>query len=231
MSIAGVFMKNNKLYSVLLGMLLVVPGQQVLCSEQPPVPQGILDRLNLSMPAAPAWWTNFTSSLSDTKKYVLYGTLAATFAAALGYVSGIFSSSFFTPVPTSIDNQTLIKPSDDQRLDDVVIRRNIAIILNNYDIKQRDISIEKAFNHYVCPVFQKQSESLRSEDNWKSLFDNCRRLGKKPLLGNDKDCSVKMLKLINKTCSYKVINSVTPSLQKLSEQKQDEQKKLQLLGQ
>ncbi len=212
MNVLGVFMKNNKLNSALLSVLLMIPGQ-VLCSEPLlPVQPSIFDRLWLSvpsMPAAPEWMTNFTSGLSDTKKYFLYGAMAA-FLGYIGYqVSGIsFFSSKFMAVPTEIDNRPLLIVKSEQ-LDDEINCRNIAYITRDYVPTYNSPKRQKAFESYVCPVLNKHQEKLDSKENWmtfltKITFQKHHRM---TFTLNQDELGYKIFSLINKTCPNKNITN------------------------
>ena len=173
-------MIKNKLNRAFLSMLLFIQGQ-AFCSQQPPVPQGILNRLYLSMPTAPAWMTNLTtnmtssfSSLSDKTKYLIYGAMVAVW----GYIGyKIFSSSSSSPsmeIPELMYDRILYKPDEIGELTDPKNCWNIVTIIAYYfyvqgsrDPYQRH---EDAFRRFVCPILKKYEEYLSLEGNWKSFL-------------------------------------------------------------
>ena len=201
-------MIKNKLNSAFLSMLLLVPSQ-AFCSQQPPVPQGILNRLYLSMPAAPAWMTNLTtnmtsgfSSLSDKTKYLIYGAMA-TLLSYVGYKAFFSpsSSSILTPVPTEIDGRVL-RTANLGQLNDQANLSNVAYIIKEYTAEYKAPIREKAFQYYVCPVLKEHQEELSLKENWEKFLTNVssgRYLGIVFLLSPDQ-VGYRMFSLINKTC-------------------------------
>src|SRR5438132_13274865 len=144
-------MKKNILYSALLSLLLLMPGQ-TFCAEQPSFPKDILARMWFSMPTAPGWMTNFTTNLTsgllDTKKYLLYGG-GVFLAVLLGYIGykAAFSSS-------DDSSDFFIFPFDLDTLDSPNNYSNIGHILRDYNLQSGDKKREQNFKRYVCQVFK-----------------------------------------------------------------------------
>lgn len=212
-------MKKNKLYSTLLSVLLMVPGQ-VLCSQQPSpqVPQGILDRLYLSvpaMPAAPEWLTNITnltSGLSDSKKYFLYGALAA-FLGYIGYKLRNVSSSGFTSIniPTSMETRDFYDPNY-QELNSTANCSNIAYITRGYITDKGDFSRELAFKHYVCPILKHHANDLDTAEKWEIFLKDVhgKPVGFAMGLKGLNQTGLNMFVLMKKTCSDDTKNIKEP---------------------
>ncbi len=224
-------MIKNQLNSVLLSILLLVPGQ-VWCSEQP-VPQGILDRLMISMPAAPAWMSNFStnvassfSTLSDNGKYLIYGTAAALFAYVVYKTKNMFNQ-----VPTSMEGRDFWKPNT-VRLDSHENYKNIAYIIRVYPFIGSDKNKELAFRHYVCPVLQARQDDLDSKEKWKGFLSNLKAKSQQgirgiTLLQSAGDYGLNILNLINNTCPNDKIT--TPLAELLIEYNPDIVKNLDMI--
>jgi len=181
-------MKKNKLYSAVLSVLLIVPGQ-LFCAEQPPVPQGILDRLYLSVPTMPAasqWLSNLTinvtsgfSSLSDKTKYLIYGAMAA-FLGYIGY-KAIFSSASASPT-SNLDFETQRQVQDQspdlRQLDSYVNHRNTMLIIGRAWIDEKgNINAngnanfyKKMFQEKVCPVLDRFKDELNTKEALEGFF-------------------------------------------------------------
>lgn len=176
-------MKKNKLYSVLLGVLLMVSGQ-VLCSE--PLTETVHEHLS----ASPEWLTNLVPNLS-AKQFLLYGGLVAL----MGYILYRFSngaSSTVTNVPKNIDTPKKINDSEikknpvcipvcinGKKLNDPELKKldhennlfNIATIIRGYDADSNDAVIrEMAFQEYVVPVLKEHEKNLK--DDWRKFLQN-----------------------------------------------------------
>jgi hypothetical protein len=165
-------MKKNKLYNALLGVLLMVPGQ-VMCSE---LPQGIREHLWLSVPAAPEWMTNFTSGLSDTKKYFLYGALTA-FLGYIGYKA--FKATYAVPAvsETEKDTEFFLKDANLDQLDSynnilnikLLAARTYTSILSDGSINGRDYNKDQ-FKKRVCPILTQFSQKLQTKEGWDTFL-------------------------------------------------------------
>jgi hypothetical protein len=228
-------MNKNKMYGAILSMLLLVPGQ-VWCSEQP-VPQGILDRLMISMPAVPTWMSSFStnvtnsfSALSDNTKYLIYGTAAALFAYFAYKTKNMFTSgSISTKGPTKIEGTSFFKPNY-QELNSVENRSNIAYIVQGYNPYQGNTNKEYLFQHYVCPVLNACQNDLDSKEKWNSFLiameSNAHGI-KMPEGFVNYGC--KLFILIKKSCSNDKIT--TPLKELLIENSSGDERVLELLNQ
>jgi hypothetical protein len=207
-------MKKNKLYSAALSVLLIVPSQ-VFCAE-PPVPQGILDRLNITMPTAPQWLSNLTtnvtsgfSSLSDKTKYLIYGAMAA-FLGYIGYKvisSSSSSSSIFMEVPTSMENRAFWNPNYEE-LSSTANCSNIAYIIRRYDTIKGDSLRELAFKHYVCPVLKAHENELDSKEKWEGFLSDIHKEAFQITMGqNTGPSGLNMFQLMKKTCPNEKITN------------------------
>ena len=210
-------MKTNKMYSVLLGLLLMVPGQ-AFCSE--PLIQGSSKPSWFSMPTMPAtseWVTNLVNkvkSLSDdAKKYLLYGALG-TFLGYLGY-KGYKTYSSANVVPIFMEGRKLLPP-DSANLNSTANCSNMAYILDWYSFESGDEYKEKAFRHYVCPVFKRFEDQLKTQDQWEKLLSDIKQKADFiQVTDNYLTSGLKLYDLMRKTCSKDKMQEVMSPLKDL----------------
>lgn len=227
-------MNRNRMYSAMLSVLLIVSGQ-ALCSE-PLLPsttgQTIKNTMWSFMPTTPAWLTNFTSSLSDTQKYFLYG-LGALSIPLIAYIWSKLSSKGLGAIGSNEENypERQLWSPDLTELNSSTNRGNIAIIIDEYrELKLlKNPAIKKVFIEYACPVFHQFQDELDDKNKWDNYLTNFMRSSEgRVLLVNKYEVGFKLHQLIKGACPN---GKITNPLNELLQEKIKDEKLLEILNQ